>query len=107
MLKRQLPHALITTANPIFDYELRSVRWPRSVEDLQKYTLNMLIVLHVAIGGLWLMSLLLNSLSNVRIAPLLPYLLALVSGVVIMVASDVYYMLMTVGTTIHQIKSGQ
>jgi hypothetical protein len=107
MLKRQLPHALITTANPVFDYELRSIRRPRSVEDLQKYTLNMLIVLHLGLGSLWLLSLVLNSLSNAQVAPLIPYLVAAISGVVIMIASDVYYVLVTVGTTCHQIESGQ
>ncbi len=107
MLKRQMPHALITTANPVFDYELRSVRWPRSVEDLQKYTLNVLVVLNLAIGGLWIISRLLDRLSNSGIAPLAPYVLIAVSSIVITIASDVWYMLTTVGTINFQIASGQ
>jgi hypothetical protein len=107
MLRRQMPHALITTANPVFDYELRRVRWPRSVEDLQRYTINVLIALLLFIGGLWLVSRLLYNRPNAGTTLLMVSGLVALSSVVIMVASDLYYMLTTVGAINHQIAAGQ
>jgi len=102
-----MPHALITTANPVFDYELRRVRWPRSVEELQRYTLNVLIALHLIIGGLWLVSRLFYNRPNAGTALLMTYALIALSSVVIMVAADLYYILTTVGAINHQIAAGQ
>ncbi len=106
MLDRQMPHALIITDNPIFDSELRHMRWPRSITDLKRYGLYVLVALHLLIGAGWLLGHV-ATMPFINSATLLTYTVILSSGVVIMIVSDLYYALTTVGTINHQIAEGQ
>jgi hypothetical protein len=106
MLKSQMPHALITTANPVFDYELRHVGWPRSVDDLKRYSLYVLIALHTVLGAGWLLGRLSYSPLGLW-ATILTYTAIVAASIVITIVADVYYMLMSIGAFSQQIGSGQ
>src|SRR5712664_1603827 len=106
MLKNQMPHALITTTNPVFDYELRRVGWPRSVDDLKRYSLYVLVALHIVLGIGWLLGRLSYSPLGLW-ASILTYAVIAASSIVITIVADVYYMLMTIGAFSQEINSGQ
>ncbi|MEP7288718.1 MAG: hypothetical protein ABI947_23445 [Chloroflexota bacterium] len=110
LLKRQLPQAIIDTANPVFDHDLRQVRWFRGQGSLKRGLYQLLGVCGL-ITVLWLMFSATGRLGPnpfayryrifyvLRFGPTLSLIVSLLA--------DVYYTMITVNSINSQIESGQ
>ncbi len=106
MLESQMPHALILTPNPVFAYDLRHLRWPRTPTDLKRYSLTVLVAAALLLVGFWLLArVIYGSLGDQAV--FLCYLAIICIDLLMMIAGDVFYMLMTVGSAIREIEGGQ
>src|SRR5207253_8841788 len=55
MLSPQTPHVLVTTPNPVFDYELRRLRRPSSAASLKHFSRIALFSLSGIVMVVWLL----------------------------------------------------
>src|SRR5258706_8303530 len=108
LLERQMPHAQIVGQNPVFDYELRRVGWPRSRQDLKRYSIVALLSMHGLIALLWLAERLVYSLGGYPLHPTtFLYTLIAIATLGLAILSDLYYAVATVGNITRQIESGE
>src|SRR5215510_3131782 len=112
-LDRQLPHALITRRNPVFEYDLRRVRWLRTPRGLRRYSLYLLIGIPLALIVLELSNAIsygstvyTNGNYVDRLAVDLVWLIGLATVVVVFVA-DMYYLAVTIASLNRLIDTGQ
>ncbi len=107
MFNRYIPHALILGENPVFIQENRRVRWPRSVQDLKRYTWNTLIGVHVVVLGTAVLARLAygTTLAAQRNYYGGFYLLVIFANLGITLVADLYNVLMTVAIVNHEVSS--
>jgi hypothetical protein len=107
MFDRYIPHALILGENPVFIQENRRVHWPRSVQDLKRYTWNTLIGVHVVVLGTAVLARLAygTTLAAQRNYYGGFYLLVIFANLGITLVADLYNVLMTVAIVNHEVSS--
>jgi hypothetical protein len=110
MIDNLLPYALIKQANPVFDYEERRMRWPLNEEGMKRFSFNVLGSVATFAGVIW--CLLLGASANGRYygfsSTLSIFFLLLMFGTfAVMVSADFYYTIVTVGSTVRHLSSGQ
>lgn len=107
MFGRYIPHALILGENPVFLQENRRVHWPRSVQDIKRYTWNTLIGVHVVVLGTAILARLAygTTLAAQRNYYGGFYLLVIFANLGITLVADLYNVLMTVAIVNHEVSS--
>jgi hypothetical protein len=118
-----MPHILVNIPNPVFSYEIRRVRWLKSVESLRRYSQYVLYGLHAFIIGWWFLSIAVHLLSNYTlyssgsfnasvavhniydVAELIITLI-LFANVGVTLLADAYYTMVTVNSINQQVVSG-
>jgi hypothetical protein len=100
-----LPHSLITSRNPIFEYDARHLWWPRTGGDLKQYTTRIVLLFCGLFGLGWLaepLRILYYSGSQLIVLLILGFL-----TVGSMIIVNFYYALLTVGTINREIAFSQ
>jgi hypothetical protein len=100
-----LPHSLITTPNPIFDYELHRLRWPHSTRDMTRYSRTVIFGVCLVFLLWWAVGQQYNSRYNISEESIVIMLGFLTIAVTLV--SNFYYALLTVGTINREITSSQ
>lgn len=118
MLKRLMPHTLVQSRNPVFEYDLRRVRRFRTPQALRRYSLYVLLGTIILLIGLWVLNLAnYVDLYTNTYRPGSRYVhsgmvgatfsAVVVATFLIMLIADLYYILLTVSAINRQVTTGQ